>query len=100
VGFPPSPPSFSNRLELHRADPPAGRSRFDAPEAQGISDHGDRTDRKDFEPVVQIAPEELVAHHLRQIAVCRGDQPDISRNRPGAASRSNALSCRARSSVG
>ena len=34
-------------------------------------------DRKDVQAVVEIAPEFPVGHHPRQVAVGRGDQPDV-----------------------
>ena len=44
-----------------------------------------RGDRKHFQPVVEIAAEQLVAHHLGKIAVGRGHQPDVDRDRLRAA---------------
>ena len=41
--------------------------------------------RKHVEPVVQVGAEALRCHHLRQVCVCRGDQPDVSAQRVRAA---------------
>src|SRR6266513_3904663 len=41
--------------------------------------------RKDFEPVIQIAAKLLFLHHPTEIAVGRGDDADIDMNRPSAA---------------
>ena len=40
-----------------------------------------RRDRKDFQPVVEIASEELVPHHLSEVAVGCRHQPDVDGNR-------------------
>ena len=42
-------------------------------------------DRKDPEPIIQIAAKLLFLHHPTEIAVGRGDDADIDMNRPGAA---------------
>ena len=44
-----------------------------------------RRDRKDLQPVIEIASEEFVAHHLGEIPVGRRHQPDVDGNRLGAA---------------
>src|ERR1044071_5490301 len=43
-----------------------------------------RRDREYLKAVVEIASKELVAHHLSQVAVGGGDEPDVNRNRPGS----------------
>src|ERR1039457_3548866 len=40
---------------------------------------------ENLQPVVKIAAEELVPHHLRQIAVRRRQKPHVDRDGPGAA---------------
>src|SRR5579862_5349728 len=42
-----------------------------------------RRDREHLEAVVEVASKELVTHHLGQVAVGGGDEPDINGNRPG-----------------
>jgi hypothetical protein len=41
-------------------------------------------DRKDFQPVVQIAPKEPVAHHLREVSIRCGHKAHIYRDCFGA----------------
>ena len=43
-----------------------------------------RRDREHLQPVIQIAAEELVAHHLRQIPVGGGHQSDVDRDGPSS----------------
>ncbi len=50
-------------------------------------------DGEDFEPVVEIAPEELIAHHLLKISIGRGHQADVNRDCCGSPSCSNDFSC-------
>src|ERR1035441_6808746 len=42
-------------------------------------------DRKDFQPIVEIASEELTPHHLREIPIGCRRQPDVNGNRLRAA---------------
>src|ERR1051326_2855583 len=44
---------------------------------------GRSRDRKYLEAVVEVASKKLVAHHLGQVAVGGGDEPDVNGNGPG-----------------
>src|SRR4051795_12473417 len=46
---------------------------------------GGRQNREYLKPIVQIAPEQLIAHHLCEVPVRRGHQTNVDRDRTGPA---------------